>query len=273
MGIFDGILICTDLDGTLLTNDKTISVQNIEAIEYFKSNGGIFTFITGRMPFFAAEMYNTIKPNAPFGCINGGALYDYSEQRYIQKTPMSTDVIELVEYVDVNLPSIGIQPNTYQKVYFSKDNSVMEEFRRLTGAEKYVCDYHNLDETLVKIVFGAETDDEMTKLKQLLQSHPLAHNFDFIQSETTLYEILPKGINKGVSISALASYLGIDAKKTIAIGDFYNDIPMFEAAGVGVAVANACPQALEAADLVTVSNEEHAIAQIISDVKSKKIEL
>ena len=48
---FEGILICTDLDGTLLKNDGSISLENREAIEYFKQEGGYFTFVTGRMPF------------------------------------------------------------------------------------------------------------------------------------------------------------------------------------------------------------------------------
>ena len=76
MGKFDGILICTDLDGTLLGSDRKISKENIEAIEYFKSEGGLFTFITGRMPCLVNDIYNAIKPNAPFGCINGGGIYD-----------------------------------------------------------------------------------------------------------------------------------------------------------------------------------------------------
>lgn len=73
MGRFDGILICTDLDGTLLNSDRRISKENLEAIEYFKQEGGIFTFVTGRMPFFVSDMYEAVQPNAPFGCVNGGA--------------------------------------------------------------------------------------------------------------------------------------------------------------------------------------------------------
>ena len=69
MGKFDGILICTDLDGTLLRSDKTISRENLEAIEHFKSEGGYFTFITGRMPYFVGDMLEKARPNAPFGCI------------------------------------------------------------------------------------------------------------------------------------------------------------------------------------------------------------
>ena len=69
---FEGILICTDLDGTLINSSGNISQENLDAIEYFKANGGLFTFVSGRMPYFASDIYNAIKPNAPFGCINAG---------------------------------------------------------------------------------------------------------------------------------------------------------------------------------------------------------
>ena len=80
---FEGILICTDLDGTLLRDDGTISEENLTAIKHFKENGGIFTFITGRMPYFVSDIYTKIEPNAPFGCINGGGIYDHRTQKYI----------------------------------------------------------------------------------------------------------------------------------------------------------------------------------------------
>ena len=50
MGKFDGILICTDLDGTLINSSEKVSKENLDAIEYFKANGGLFTFVTGRLP-------------------------------------------------------------------------------------------------------------------------------------------------------------------------------------------------------------------------------
>ena len=80
MKTFEGILICTDLDGTLLRNDKSISRENSEAIEYFKANGGRFTFVTGRMPYFSQKAREMINPNAPIGCINGGGVYDYEKE-------------------------------------------------------------------------------------------------------------------------------------------------------------------------------------------------
>ena len=66
----------------------------------------------------------------------------------------------------------------------------------------------------------------------------------------------------------MVKILGLDPQKTVAVGDYDNDVGMLRAAKLGVAVANASPAAKAAADHITVSNEEHAIAKIISDLDS-----
>ena len=88
-----------------------------------------------------------------------------------------------------------------------------------------------------------------------------------------MYEILPKGVGKGTSIINLCHHLNINVNNAIAIGDYNNDISMFRAAGIGIAVSNACKDALNAADYITVSNEEHAIARVIHDLELGKYDL
>jgi len=263
---FDGILICTDLDGTILDNDKNISAENLEAIEYFKSEGGLFTFVTGRMPFYVKDIYSILNPNCPFGCINGGGLYDHKKQEYLWNQGFDKSPLDLVEYIDEQLPGMGIQLNTFDKVYFCRENSAMEEFRRITGVENVTCGIRDLDLPLAKIVFGHEDPKVVDRVGELLDAHPETDDFDLVRSDIALHEILPKGINKGMVIHKLAELLGIDVKRTVAIGDYNNDIPMIKAAGVGVAVSNAIPEVLEAADYVTVSNQEHAIKRLIMDI-------
>ena len=270
MGKFDGILICTDLDGTLLKNDKTISRENLDAIEYFKSEGGYFTFVTGRLPYYAGKVCDMIKPNVPFGCDNGGGVYDHVAGEYVYKCVMPDDVTELVRAVDEGAPSVGIQINTFYNAYFCKESSAMEHFRAVTGVPNKVCSYTELDEPIAKFIFGSVNEEEILLTEKILKSHPLADKFDFIRSEKTLFEILPKGIGKGMAIKKLVEHLGIDENKTVAIGDYNNDISMFYAAKAGIAVSNACPEALEAADFVTVSNEEHAVARVIYDIEEGK---
>jgi Cof subfamily protein (haloacid dehalogenase superfamily) len=267
MGKFDGVLICTDLDGTLLRNDKTISRENIAAIDYFKREGGYFTFVTGRMPFFVSYVLDTIKPNAPFGCVNGAGLYDDIKKEYVWTAVMPENVIELVKYIDNHFPDIGIQVNTFHKTYFCKENQTMINFRKVTNLENIICHYNDVHEPIAKILFGSENEEEIKNIEKMLKGHPLADHFDFIRSERTLYEILPKGICKGTSIANLCNFLNLDIRKTIAIGDYNNDISMFQTAGIGIAVSNACEDALKAADFVTVSNEKHAIARVICDLE------
>ena len=81
-----------------------------------------------------------------------------------------------------------------------------------------------------------------------------------------MYEILPKGASKGNALCRMAELLGIDVNKTIAVGDYNNDISMLKTAKLGFAVANAVDEAKAAADHITVSNDESAIAVIIDQL-------
>lgn len=272
MGKFNGVLLCTDLDGTALANDRSLSSENREAIEYFKSEGGAFTFVTGRMPYLACSIAEMLRPNVPFGCINGGGLYDAARGVYLWKKPLPSDVIELVDCVAKAYPAVGIQVNTFDRVWFCRENDTMEKFRAATGAENNVCSYEAVAEPMAKILFGTEKEEEILGIEALLKRHPRAAEFDFIRSEQTLYEILPHGVHKGKAIEMLCREGGIDPQKTIAMGDYYNDVPMLRAARLGIAVANACPEARAAADHITVSNEEHALARVIADLDAGRFE-
>lgn len=260
---FEGMLFCTDLDGTLYKNDKTVSKQNLDAIEYFKSEGGLFTFITGRPSLISKDVWNIIKPNAPFGCFNGAAIYDAVQSKYIWNMWLPTAAGELVQAVEEQMPQMGIQLNTNDALYFYKDNAAMQRFRDLTGCDNIYSDYESIKNSIIKVLFAHTDTAQIDALATLLHSHNRAGEFDFIRSEKTLYEILPKGASKGGALCKMAELLNIDMKNTIAVGDYNNDVSMIKAAGVGFAVANAVPEAKAVADYITVSNEEHAIAAII----------
>ena len=268
---FEGILICTDLDGTLLRNDKSISKTNLNAIEYFKSEGGYFTFITGRMPYFVKSIYETVKPNAPLGCGNGGAVYDLKKMEYVSYIELSKEAMELVRAVDEAVEDVGIQVYTLDGIYFSRDNSAMEHFRALTGMPNVVKHYDDVTEVVTKIVFGDMREEAIQRIKEVLDNHPKSAKFDYIRSEKTLYEILPKGVNKGSVLPEFSKYLGVKPSHIIGVGDYNNDVEMIKQAGVGIAVSNATEAAKAVADYITVSNEDDAIAQIISDIENGKI--
>ena len=270
MGLFDGILICTDLDGTLYKNDKTISCENREAIDYFKSEGGAFSFITGRMPYYSVDAYEAVQPNVPYGCINGGGVYDGAKREYVWFNELSSEALELVRLIDTQFPHVGIQLCCFNKTCFAKENDTTVRFRKTTGLPKVSCDYRDFHEPMGKILFCSDLEDELLAVKRALLESELSEKFDFIRSERSLFEILPKGANKGLALNKLSEYLEIGMAKTVAIGDYDNDASMLKAAGVGIAVSNASEKAKSAADIITVSNEENAIARVIYDIRDRK---
>lgn len=270
MGKFDGILICTDLDGTLLKNDKSVSERNLEAIEYFKQNGGYFTIMTGRAPGAIFDYCETVKPNLPFGCNGGGGIYNYDAKKYEWIEALPREVNELIRCIDEELPDVAMEINTDTEIMFYKDNSAMARLRYEEKLPCVTCDYNKIGKPLTKIVFAHEKEETILKIAELLHNHPLSDKFSFMRTQYTLYEILPKNANKEFALGKLCELYNIKRKNTIGVGDYDNDVKMLEAAGVGIAVANACENAKNAADYITVSNEEDAIAQIVSDIEKGK---
>lgn len=270
MGKFDGILLCTDLDDTLLTSDKRISEENKKAIEYFKKEGGLFTFATGRVPRGARLMLEYITPNAPMVCFNGAGIYDFNKNKLIWSLDLDAGAINVVEYVDKNMPQAGIEICTESHVYFAKLNRLVREHQIFEKLPDDFADYHDIHETWRKVIFMVE-ENEIPDLRKLIANSEFKDKYTFIQSSPYYYELLPHDAGKGKALLKLAEILRV--KTTIGMGDNENDIDLIKCADIGVAVANAVPEAQECADLITVDNHSHAAAAIIRALNDGKIEV
>lgn len=263
---FQNILITTDLDGTLLRKDKSISEENLKAIEYFKSEGGIFTFITGRIPPGAKMVYEKIKPNAPFGCMNGGGVYDYVKGEMIWFLEIDHASFEVIKFVEKNFPDMGIKVAAKERTYCHKKNAYTERHRIEENLEEIMMHYEKVEEPIAKVLF-ADAPEKIDALSEALKKETFGEKFNLLRSDSIYFEVLPKNSDKGNLLVKIAQILGIDIKNTIAIGDNDNDVAMLRAAGTSYAVSNASPMAKEAATYITVSNEEHAIAKIIEELE------
>lgn len=268
---FDGILFCSDLDDTLLTTgDKILTAENRKAIEYFISEGGCFTFATGRTPVGARSVLDIITLNVPMICFNGGTIYDFNKDEILWGKYLDRSALKVIEYVEENFPDIGVEVCTDNNLYFCKENRIAEMHRLHENLPHTSLDYHNIFAAWKKIIFLSE-EDRMADLKKGIAQSPYAQQFHFVQSSPNYYELLPKGISKGAALLELAGILGMDKKKTIGIGDNHNDLELIKMAGIGIAVANAVPEAREAADFVTVDNDSNAIAAVISSLELGRI--
>lgn len=272
MGKFDNILICTDLDDTLLTSDKKVSDENIKAIKYFMSEGGYFTFATGRMPQGARVMLKFITPNAPIICSNGTAIYDFKQDKFLWIRKLDPKAREVVDYIDKEVPQAGVVVGCENGVYFPKVNKRTEEHKVL---ENFPDNYLSLDEIKeqwLKVIFMTEPD-EVALVRSAIQLSPWADEFEFMQSSPWYYEMLPKSSTKGSAIPKLAEILGINTSCTIGMGDNENDMTLITMSGTGIAVANAIEPIKQAAKYITVDNESHALARVIHDIESGLIEV
>lgn len=265
MGKFDGILFCTDLDDTLLDKEKNVSKENLEAIEYFKSNGGLFTFVTGRTHLGIGGVLNQVEPNTYIGTLNGGSIYDHKQNKNIMEIELGEGFVEILEFVDKEFCDIGFEVMCHDKCWICKTNDLVIKHITHEKLPLITCDYHNVPGKRGKVLLVGEIE-RINQLVEALKTHPMAERFDFVRSTRHYYEILPKGSHKGNLLKEIAKLNNIDMNRTIAVGDNDNDIKMLEFAGCGYAVENANENAKKVADRITVSNLDSAIAKIIDEL-------
>lgn len=268
---FDGILLATDLDDTLLKADKSVSKKNIDALSYFMENGGLFTYATGRIYHGARLIYDYIKPNAPLICFNGAAIYDDKENEFKYLQTLDKSAIEVISYVDKNIPYAGIEISTKDKVYFCKRNKIVDEHQAFENLPDNDIGYLDIPDEMVKCIFMVN-ELKMPEFKEHLNSITFSKEYNFIQSSPYYYEILPHAISKGTALEKLKEITG--AKVSIGVGDTENDIALVKNADFGVAVNNAIKEVKDSASFVTKNdNNNSAIAEIIELLINDKIEL
>lgn len=272
MGKFDGILLCSDLDDTLLTSERTISAENKNALEYFMAEGGKFTFCTGRVPHGAKLALKYIVPNVPMVCFNGAGIYDFENDRLLWERFLDEEAARVVEYVEEHMPQIGVEVCTNLSAYHCRSNRLTREHANIEQLPEIAVEHYEIKDRWKKVIFMAELED-MPELKRLLAESPFAEKYTFIQSYKHYYELLPKEAGKGEAMLELARMLGIDSKRTVGVGDNENDISLVKLAGVGVAVSNAIKEVRDVADYITVNNDNHALAVIIDSIENGRMKL
>ncbi len=258
MGKFDGILICSDIDGTLTDTQGNISSENVEAAKYFIANGGSFTFCSGRPPMSLRNLAKRFQTVTPVIGLNGSAMYDFATESYIHHQPLGDDVVEPFTYVINKNPDI-IGEITIQNLdgsvsyYRDRDTSFDNIYKALYEMKKY------------DIFFELDSESYTVALRKEMLELPQFKQFDFIRSWPVCLEMVDKNGNKGAGVKVLKQHLG-NITKTVCIGDNDNDLSMVSYADIGYAVSNASPELKSIADKITVSQNESALAKVISEL-------
>ena len=254
MGIFDGILLMSDIDGTFERSVYLAPKGNIDAINYFTKNGGRFCFASGRMADYVNLRGFNRFINAPCALCNGAVIYDCAKDTVLYQNTVPHTVLEIKE---------RIMPHADGLVRFIAPTDTFTESHT-------DIDVNNIPDNLkdlrpLKQIDVFETAEQALKFEATLKADPFFDDCYICRSWSVGLEILNRDSTKGQALEFIKKHVG--ARTTVAIGNFGNDLPMIEAADIGVAVANATDDIKEAADLIVCDCLEDAVADLIYELE------
>lgn len=268
-------LIALDLDGTLLDSDKHLSAENADALQLAADSGAQIVPTTGR---FFGGMPQVIRelPYLRYAItVNGAQVQDIRTGRSIYRAEIPLPrALAIMEYLDT-LPVIydcycgnwGWMARTMQEKaaeYISNPHSLKMVLDLRTPVDDLKEYLFTRGDDVQKIqLFIKDTSQRPAIMTEIEQRFP-----DTVASSSLSnnIEINDSSANKGDAVRALAAYLDIDMQQTVSFGDGSNDLSMIRACGLGVAMANACPAVLEAANRITASCDENGVAAVINTI-------
>lgn len=266
-------LICTDMDGTLLSDEHNISEANKEALKKALDKGIHIAITTGRI-FTSARVYSRMTGlNAPIIASNGAYIREGDSSEVIYENPL--DLEETLEMYDIL--------RKYDFLYnFNTSDSVITTEGDFNNAYKEMNE-HLEEEDRVKFI----VDDDLTevlkenegkilkvividkegKLKEQIQKakeeFKALGKYEVVSSWSNNFEIMKKGTSKGNAVKQLAKMLGVKREEVMCIGDSENDLSMIEYAGVSVAMGNGLDIIKEKATFITDTNVNDGVAKAI----------
>ena len=268
-GKFSGLLITSDFDSTFFERGF-IARRNLDAVQYFMDNGGLFTLNTARPVDSIAKYLPMFRINAPAVLGNGAVIYDYRKNDILDITYMDGCAIQLARDIYERFSTAGIELYVDKGIYLARLNPVLDsavQKHRPTGEP---ADIYSFEESLTRIVFLSEPEINSRIAAYVEQHYP--GRFQQIRPFKKIYNLMAKGVTKGAGLLKLCKILGIERQKAVAIGDSYNDTEMLKAAGLSVCPQNAKEDIKAICNLVVGNVMEGAVADLIEVLDHKNTE-
>lgn len=260
-------LVTIDLDGTLFDKKKNISIENKLAIKEAREKGCKIVIATGRpisgvLPVLEELEMNT---NDDYVIIyNGSKVFNVGTKEIIFSSTIDGKIVKELYNESLRL---GVNIHAFRKneeLITPKHNPYTDVEATINHIKDNLVDFNEIndDDEFLKAMM-VDNDENITRIIPLVNSH-FTDNLSMVRSSKIFLEFLNKNTHKGHALEALAKYLNIDMKDTMAIGDAGNDLPMILAAGLGVAMENSFPEIKAQADAMTLDNEHSGVAHAIN---------
>ena len=279
MGKFDGVLLASDFDNTLLYTEDALRTgapvpplpeRNREALEYFMAQGGRFAVATGRaLPAFLRHA-GDVPMNAPGVVCNGAAIYDFEAGEYLDTAMLDESARQRGQAVLDRFPSVAVEAYHIDNViHVVRPNAISRQHEHMTHVS--LTEAPSLPEVplpLGKLLFEAD-HGVLEEVLAFLTAEGWAEDYELIFSVSHLLEMTTRGASKGGMIRRLAKRLGISMDHVYCAGDEANDLSMLRVAAEGFAPANASPAVRASGVTVVRDVREGAIAEVIEILDRK----
>lgn len=252
-------LVATDLDGTLLHSDGTVTARTARAVAACEAAGIAVLMVTGRPPRWMAGVRSVLGPHGIAVCLNGAVVYDLAADEVVRSSALVPEVAaQVVDAVRSRIP--GARFAVEQADGLVHEPGYPRRGPRAAAREAPLAEL--LAAPSMKVLMrieGADPDELLAEVQAAVG--PIATVTR--GGPTPLIEISAAGVSKAVAVEELAGEWGIAASEAVAFGDMPNDVPLLSWAGHAVAVANAHLTVLAVADEVTASNDDDGVAVVL----------
>ena len=266
MGHFDGYLLVSDMDGTLLNSKGKLSEENKRAIEYFVDNGGQFTLATGRMLPSVKRHIHKLKVTLPVIMYNGTKIYDFSNDEVIYEKFLEEERKEIIEVVAKINSNVGIEIYSDEVDYIYKSCKQTERFTNLGYNVIYEVDESIFEKKWTKVLVVGDKK-ELDFVENYLKE--VYGDKDIVRSSSIYLEVIPRNISKGQALQELIKFKEIENFKIVTAGDNMNDVELIEVAHYGFCIGNGSEELKKKTKYITPSNDEHAIEFIIRWIENQ----
>jgi HAD superfamily hydrolase (TIGR01484 family) len=254
-------LVATDLDGTVVRSDGTVSDRTAAAFARIEEAGARLVFVTGRPPRLMGPIADAFGRHGTAICSNGALIYDMRTRTVVGEDAIGVATLaEAVRRLRAALPGIGL---------------AVEYAHEIAGDEHYEAGDWDADTTVRR---PGEDSLWSRAAPKLIGRHPALSADELVERAApaigdlvTVYhsnglrlvEAIAAHVSKAYALARFATAHGIAAAEVAAFGDMPNDLPMLGWAGTSYAVANAHPAVLRAVDQIIAANDEDGVARII----------
>ena len=255
-------LVVSDVDGTLLTKDKTLTDGAKGAVRRLREAGVGFTITSSRPTIGMRFLIEPLQITLPVGAFNGSCIVDPQLNPIEQHLIPATAVQRCLDVLGEFGADIWLFTSDLWLTRNGNGEYVPHEQRAIRADPTIVSDFTPHLSSACKIV-GASADAALLQRCEVAMQQALGTQATAVRSQSYYLDVTPPGHNKGTFVQAMARRLGIPLQAIAAIGDMQNDLAMFRTSGVSFAMGNATDDVKEAATHVTASNEEEGFAGAI----------